>query len=294
MNCYNGARYLHAALESVLAQTFTDWEIVFWDNRSTDESAAIFKSFDDPRFRYLLAPEHAILGQAKRLAIEQARGKWLAFLDWDDLWLPDKLERQVAIIAEEGAELGLVYGRVEILVEEEARATDMGLNWMAWAALNHGHVKSLPEGNVFADLLKENFISQPSVMVLFSAYSSVGGINSAKEHAWDYDLSLKISKISRVRAVQQVCGYYRVHSNNLSHAHAVVTYLEAINIVESYLPEDAAARGLRVWNTAYAASLLKKREYKLAFFILLKADIMYFFRKGCESFFRRARLLLKR
>jgi glycosyltransferase involved in cell wall biosynthesis len=292
MNCYNSARYLRAALESVKAQTFGNWEIIFWDNRSTDESATIFKSFDDPRFRYILAPEHTVLGKAKGLAIERARGEWLAFLDCDDLWLPDKLERQVAIIAEEGTDLGLVYGHVENLVEEEARATDLGRRLMAFAALNRGYVKSLPEGFVFADLLKENFVTQPSVMVRCSAYSSAGGINPALRHSWDYDLSLKVSKRFRARALQQVCCYYRVHVNNLSHAHAVETYLEAIDIVESYLPARAAARGLRVWNTVYAANLLKNREYRSAFFRLLKGDIMYFFKMGCEHVFRRARLLL--
>src|SRR3972149_5927289 len=83
MNCYNGARYLREALASVLVQTFTDWEIVFWDNQSADESAAIFKSYSDRRFRYFLAPEHTVLGRARNLAVEQARGEWIAFLDCD-------------------------------------------------------------------------------------------------------------------------------------------------------------------------------------------------------------------
>jgi glycosyltransferase involved in cell wall biosynthesis len=112
---------------------------------------------------------------AKSLAIEQARGEWLAFLDCDDLWQPHKLERQVALVSEEGPELGLVYGRMGMLFEEEAKHTPMGRS--AVAANCRGSSKALPDGNIFADLLKENLVPQPSAMVRRSAYWSVGGID---------------------------------------------------------------------------------------------------------------------
>ena len=65
MNCFDGETYLPEALDSVLAQTFEDWEIVFWDNQSTDRSAEIFKSYADPRFRYWYAPDHTLLYEAR-------------------------------------------------------------------------------------------------------------------------------------------------------------------------------------------------------------------------------------
>jgi glycosyltransferase involved in cell wall biosynthesis len=99
MNCFNSSRYLREALESVLAQTMGNWEIVFWDNRSTDESAEIFKSFKDPRFKYYLAPEHTPLGPARHLAIQKAENDWISFLDCDDIWEPRKLELQAAAVA---------------------------------------------------------------------------------------------------------------------------------------------------------------------------------------------------
>lgn len=250
MNCYNSARFLEEALESVRAQTYSDWEIVFWDNQSTDESAAIFKRFDDPRFHYFLAPEHTFLGKAKTLAIEKARGEWLAFLDCDDLWLPHKLERQVALIAEGGADLGLVYGRMEVLVEDEARETSVAKG--AVAANLASRNKPLPEGDVFAQLLEENFVPQPSVMVRRTAYQSVGGVNPEFKHAWDYDLFLRVSKDWRLRALQEVCCSYRVHGTNLTHTQKEFGYQEIISVLSHYLPDPAAAKAVRVYESIYA------------------------------------------
>lgn len=278
MNCYNGARYLHAALESVRAQTFTDWEIVFWDNRSTDESAAIFGSFDDPRFRYFRAPEHTRLGMAKGLAIEQARGEWLAFLDCDDLWLPRKLEQQVAIISEAGPELGLVYGRMGMLVEEEAKHTPMGRS--AVAANCRVSNKALPDGNIFADLLKENVIQQPAAMVRRSAYWSVGGIDRDLKHAWDYDLFVKVSRAFRARAVQEIVCTYRIHGSNLSHVQTAVNYKETMAIVSRYLPMREAQVGIRSHETNFAVSDMRQgRIFNGIAHVLVSGDIALFIRK---------------
>src|SRR5436309_3529125 len=97
MNCFNGAEYLRAALGSVLAQTYQDWELIFWDNQSTDESASIVKTYRDPRIKCFYADEHTNLGEARNLAVQKSRGRWAAFLDCDDLWLPDKLSLQIEL-----------------------------------------------------------------------------------------------------------------------------------------------------------------------------------------------------
>ena len=92
MNCYNGEMYLREALDSVLSQTYTNWELIFWDNQSSDKSETIFLSYDDSRLIYFYAPQHTNLGKARTLAIEKTRGQWIAFLDVDDLWFPEKLD----------------------------------------------------------------------------------------------------------------------------------------------------------------------------------------------------------
>ena len=72
INCFNGEKYLRKSLESVIAQTYKNWEVIFWDNQSTDKSAEIFKSFNDLRFNYYYAHSHTLLYEARNLAIKKA------------------------------------------------------------------------------------------------------------------------------------------------------------------------------------------------------------------------------
>ena len=78
MNCYDGEKYLSEAIDSVYSQTYQNWEIVFWDNASTDSSSNIAKSYDE-RVRYYLAPKNTSLGEARNFALQRVRGKYIAF-----------------------------------------------------------------------------------------------------------------------------------------------------------------------------------------------------------------------
>ena len=107
MNCFNCSAYLSEALDSVSQQTFKDYEIIFWDNLSTDGSGEIALRYGEP-LRYFRGKEFLSLGSARNAALEKVRGKYIAFLDCDDVWFPEKLDRQVKLL-ESKEELGLVY-----------------------------------------------------------------------------------------------------------------------------------------------------------------------------------------
>ena len=118
MNCYNGEEYLRDAINSIVNQTYENWEIIFWDNRSTDKSAEIFKSYDDSRLKYYLAPTHAnILYKARNHAVKKTKGDFIAFLDVDDWWLNDKLEKQIPLF--EVSVVALVYGNLWWVFEKK-------------------------------------------------------------------------------------------------------------------------------------------------------------------------------
>ena len=95
MNCFNGEKYLIESLKSIQNQNYKNWELIFWDNKSTDRSKTIFKKFKDKRFKYYYAKKFTNLYTARNLAIKKAKGKILTFLDVDDLWTSNKLLKQV-------------------------------------------------------------------------------------------------------------------------------------------------------------------------------------------------------
>ena len=99
MNCLNGEKYLRQAIDSVYEQTYQNWEIIFWDNASTDKSAGIAKSFDR-KVRYFRGETTIPLGAARNRALDQSRGDYIAFLDVDDWWEIEKLEYQIKLFLE--------------------------------------------------------------------------------------------------------------------------------------------------------------------------------------------------
>ena len=114
MNCYNGEKYLQESIDSILKQSYQNWELIFWDNQSTDKSSEIFLKNKDSRFFYYLASKHTKLGNARIMATKKAKGDWLAIIDTDDLWSPNKLEKQIKAINETKLpidSIGLVYSR---------------------------------------------------------------------------------------------------------------------------------------------------------------------------------------
>lgn len=121
--CYNGERYLVTCIESVLAQTYSDWEMLIVDDCSTDSSAVIIQKYAaaDPRIIYLKTEKASGSPTLPRnIGMDHARGRFIAFLDCDDLWAPTKLEEQLAIFAKK--KCALVYSNYEKINEQGERA----------------------------------------------------------------------------------------------------------------------------------------------------------------------------
>lgn len=274
MNCYNSAKYLHEAIDSVLDQTYSNWELIFWDNQSSDESAEIFKSYRDQRMRYFYAPEHTVLGEARNRAVEQAKGEWLGFLDCDDIWLPEKLEKQIAMVPHEVNELGLIYGKASILIEENGKSTTFG------KGIKRNSINlSCPEGWIFPTMLKSNPVLLLTALVRRTAYIEVGGCDTSFNQAEDYDLFVKVVKRFKASAIQNYCCIYRIHATNISHKQIERSYLESIEVVKKYLPNPDAKAGIRIWQAKYAGHLFKNGRFKDGFFNLITSREFFYFLK---------------
>ena len=122
MNCYNSGRFLKEAIDSVYAQTYSNWEIIFWDNASTDNSSDIAQKYDD-RLKYYRNSKTTEIGEARNLALSKVSGNYLAFLDCDDLWMPNKLNLQVDLL-ENNFDSKFCYGGVHYIDEYGKKIRD--------------------------------------------------------------------------------------------------------------------------------------------------------------------------
>lgn len=202
MNCYNGEKYLREAIDSVLAQNYQNWEIIFWDNQSTDGSAEIFKSYTDPRFKYFRAPNHTDLYEARNRALEKASGEFIAFLDVDDWWLPDKLRKQIPLFSD--PEVGIVCGNYWIVSERKKR------RWKAFK-------RPVPTGRVLDELLKVYYVGLLTLVVRRAALDSLEYPCNPRYHMiGDLDLVARLATKWKLACEQEPVGFYRAHSSNAS------------------------------------------------------------------------------
>jgi len=253
MNVRNGAAFLRAALDSVMSQTFADWELIVWDDCSSDDSAKIVGEYRDQRIRYFLSPDETPLGEARDQAIQQATGEWLAFLDQDDIWLPRKLENQMALVNDN---VGIIYGRAVLFDSRRGDLRDY----------DYAHeFAPLPEGDIFATLFRDAcFIAMSSAVLRRSAVAEVGGIPDTIQVVPDYYLYIAIARRYQARAVQEVVCRYRVHPGSMSasHQHRLRLHAEPLSIVNQWAacldPRIATYRRM-TYSTALALEEMQRR-----------------------------------
>ena len=105
VNCYNGEKYLKKCLQSIISQTYENWEVIFMDNCSTDNSKKIFQSFNEKKFFYFTSEKLINLSKARNLAISKSNGNYICFLDTDDYWNNNKIYNQIRIFKSQDAAL---------------------------------------------------------------------------------------------------------------------------------------------------------------------------------------------
>jgi len=200
MNCYNSDKFLRESIESVYSQTYANWEIIFWDNASIDDSANIAKSYDE-RIKYYLASETTPLGEARNLALSKVSGEYIAFLDCDDLYLTDKLEKQVKLMQVYG--YAMCYGSVAIINESGKE-------------IKKRIVKN-KSGNIFSSLLRRYEINMQTVMLKKDfVVSNKLSFNANMSYCPDHNLFMTIASKADVGVIADVVAKYRIVSNSLS------------------------------------------------------------------------------
>ena len=202
MNCYNGEKYLTESINSLISQTHKNWELIFWDNQSTDFSAKIFKSYKDKRFEYFYANEHTTLYKARNLAIKESRGDFIAFLDTDDLWDENKLELQMCYF--NNLEVGVVFSNCWIFKNNTKKKK------------LHAK-KKLPSGKILDQLINNYNVGILTAVIRKTFYLKlIEKFDERFSIIGDSDLFMRLSKICLFEAIQKPLATYRLHDNNLS------------------------------------------------------------------------------
>lgn len=206
MNCLNCAEFLPQALASLKEQTFQDFEIIFWDNGSIDNSAEIAKAYGSG-LHYFQSDATVPLGAARNLAIAKASGAYIAFLDCDDFWLPQKLEKQMALM-QANPDAGLVTTDTEVY---DGKKT-----------LYHVFAQSRPaRGKVFRELIERQWISMSSALVRKKALdatrdpeSGPGWFDETLNVCEEADVFYRLAHDYALEYVDEPLTVWRVHGDN--------------------------------------------------------------------------------
>ncbi len=198
MNCYNAGNYLSESIESVLAQTYKNWEIILWDNQSVDDSKSIALSYADERIKYYLADNHSDLGTARARAFQKVTGDYIAFLDVDDIWMPQKLEKQIKVF--ENEEIGICFSNTIFFNQKRKEI------------LYSKGLQKIPTTNSlitnYSLTLVSIVIDKKKLLQLPYAF------DPNYSHTSDFDIIVRLSTISKVAYINEVLSGWRVHRSS--------------------------------------------------------------------------------
>ncbi|MEP1202155.1 glycosyltransferase family 2 protein [Tateyamaria sp.] len=226
MAVYNAGAYLSPAIDSILTQGFSDFELLVVDDGSTDGSSGILDSYTacDPRMR-VIHQENAGLTRACRTAVKQARGTYVARMDTDDIAWSDRLSIQVAAMDANPALLAL--GTHVRLIDPEGRPLKVLDTPQSHDAIDGAHIS----GN------GQSMICHPTVMMRTDAVRQVGNYNPKFQAAQDIDLFLRLAEVGRVGNLPNVLLDYRQHVTSVGYAKRARQIADAWQAVQ-----DAAVR----------------------------------------------------
>lgn len=265
---YNRLPLLRKAIASIAGQTFGDWELIVADDGSTDDTRGYLETIDDPRVRPLWMEHRGDLTSARSAGLKHARGKWVAFLDSDDLWLPGKLELQLRRLA----------------AQPECRWSYTGYSLIDMEGT------SLPErsdllprpvsGYILEPLLRLNVSTPvPTMLVQRSLIEEIGGFDETIPIHSDYDFALRLAARSEVLALPDILTLVREHPDRTT---ARLRLAELYADQERVFRKAAAAttdRKMRVLClhqcvmqlAGQAAALSQERSHGAAFAALVRA-----------------------
>ncbi len=207
---YNRANFLKKSIQSVISQTVPDLEIIVINNYSVDNTLEVVSSFNDSRIKIINFKNSGIIAKSRNQGIMCSAGRYIAFLDDDDLWCPDKLELQIKYL-ESHPEFDVVYSNA-LIIDEKGNKKSL--------LINPKHAK---KGKIFFDLLNENFVPILTVLMRRTVFESTGLLNEepSMRAVEDYEYWMRIALKFGFGYIDKPLAMYRIHSMSISKASSV-------------------------------------------------------------------------
>ena len=272
LNCYNGEKYLREALSSIKAQTYKNWELIFWNNKSNDQSADILQSYKIKKLKYYLSKKHTSLYAARNLAIKKASGDYISFIDADDVWEKDKLKKQLKLFKDKRTIV--VYGN-SWLKNEKNNKIKKFINY---------EVKS---GYIYKDLIKRYNVGILTAVVRRSLLKkSKIYFNNKYNIIGDYDFFIRLSKKHRFEFVSEPVATYRIHENNLSFLKKEIQIKEFLNWLKKNKKNLSSDEYLSIKNRIHHLKFVNIKLTKSFF------NSLYYFIKFNQQIFTLKNILI--
>lgn len=202
MNCYNGEKYISHAINSLMDQSHKNWELIFYDNCSTDKSAFILKKYKDKRIKYYKSNKLLNLGLARKKALIKAKGQFITFLDTDDIWKKNKLNRQLKVFLNKN----IGFAISNSIFFDKSRSKNL-----------YPPKKSFKK-KVFYNLIENYFISFDTVIIRFSYLKKLNHMIDEKfDIIHDMDLLIRLSNICEMEYVPLALSKWRMREESFSY-----------------------------------------------------------------------------
>lgn len=216
---YNRAYCINRAIESVLAQTYRDFEIIVVDDGSTDNTYEVIQGFKDERIKYIKHSHNKSESAARNTGIKNSLCEYIAFQDSDDEWLPEKLERQMMMAEEAGDEVGVIYSQYRRVLED-------GRDFI----IPHDGIPMV-DGDIQKMLLESCIVGMPTTIVRRNCFERVGLFDESIHCCTDWDMWLRISGDYKFAYLPEVQVISYVQGDSLSAENNLYNRAEAYEII---------------------------------------------------------------
>lgn len=276
---YNGKKYIRETLESVFSQTYDDFEVIVVDDGSTDDPKEDLAPFRD-KIKFIRQKNSGCPAGAKNTGVRQAKGEYLAFLDQDDLWKKDKLQKQIDLFKKDqetlavASNVGIIDGFGKSIIEK------VWPNPEIWK--NADIREKLSQGNII--------LTSSSVMIRRNFIEKYGFFNEKLLITDDFDMWYRVSRMGKLMLMPEVLTYWRMHSSNTSKM-SEKTRVDTAMYYEELVKDNTLSKEEKV----IASEWLKTMKIRLANYYLMvgrSSEALSIYKKyGSES--RAVNVILK-